>query len=430
MRVLYFHQHFSTPQGSTGTRSYEMARRLITHGHQVTMVCGSYGGGETGLSGSFKKGKRSGVIDEINVVEFDLGYSNKDSFVKRTLVFLKFAMASVWVALTYRYDLVFATSTPLTAGVPGIFSKWFRRKPFVFEVRDLWPELPREMGVINNPVILKLMSWLEWCSYHSADACIGLSPGIVRGIVSRNIATRRVAMIPNGCDLGIFDRTLAKSDNKEEDGSAGSFSCPGIDIDGVSQSDLVAVFAGTHGIANGLGKILDAALELKKRNRSDIKLLFIGDGQLKPGLETRAQVEKLDNCIFLKPVPKLELSYLLNRADVGIMALANVPAFYYGTSPNKFFDYIASGLPVLNNYPGWLADMIREYQCGIAVPPDNATLLADSLAYLADNREKLIGMGENGKQLARARFSRDDLADQFVSFLESVGNQQQRVNVS
>ncbi|GAA75674.1 hypothetical protein P20480_2143 [Pseudoalteromonas sp. BSi20480] len=146
------------------------------------MVCGSYGGGETGLTLDFIKGRREGVVDGIHIIEFDLAYSNADGLIKRAGTFLKFALKSIGIALTHKYDVVFATTTPLTAGIPGILARWLRGKPFVFEVRDLWPELPKEMGVITNPLVLAAMSALEWCSYRSAHRCIGLSPGIVEGI--------------------------------------------------------------------------------------------------------------------------------------------------------------------------------------------------------------------------------------------------------
>ena len=184
LKLLYFHQHFSTPQGSAGTRSYEMARAAIRAGHQVTMVCGSYGVGKTGLDCPFKYGKRSGVVDGIKVIEFELSYSNGNSFLNRTWLFICFAFRSTHIAMTHNFDVVFATSTPLTAGVPGIFARWLRRKKFVFEVRDLWPELPKAMGVISNPIILTMMSLLEWASYKSAHRLVGLSPGICDGITS------------------------------------------------------------------------------------------------------------------------------------------------------------------------------------------------------------------------------------------------------
>nr|WP_132712548.1 glycosyltransferase family 4 protein [Pseudomonas aeruginosa] len=296
MRVIYFHQHFSTPKGMVGIRSYEMARRLIARGHQVTMVCGSYGGGQTGLDVPFSKGRRQGTVDGIDIIEFDLAYSNTDGFIKRTTTFFSFALRSIRLAMTEEYDLVFATTTPLTAGIPGIFARWLRGKAFVFEVRDLWPELPKAMGVITNPLVLGMMSVLEWLSYRSAHRLIGLSPGIVEGI------------------------------------------------------------------------------------------------------------ERLG-------VP---------ASHLGLQVLANVPAFYYGTSPNKFFDYIAAGLPVLNNYPGWLAGMIADNRCGFAVEPDSPTAFADALERAADDRESLRAMGERGRALAVREFERHKLADRFVDWLEGV----------
>lgn len=402
MHVLYFHQHFSTPEGSTGTRSYEMAIKLIERGHRVTMVCGSSKMARSGLTGSAHKGYRRGVVDGIDVVELDIPYSNYDSLLKRAWLFGVFALRSIKLALTLDYDLLFATSTPLTAGIPGIVMKLFRRKPFVFEVRDLWPELPREMGVITNPIILKGMDILEWSSYHAADRCIGLSPGIVRGIARRNIAPEAVAMIPNGCDLDLF-KPLPDAT---------------INLPGVGPEDFVAIFSGAHGLANGLHAVLDAAGVLKARGESKIKLVFIGDGKLKPELVKRAAGEGLDNCVFIDPLPKKKLTDVLAAADVGMMILANVPAFYYGTSPNKFFDYVAAGLPVLNNYPGWLADLIDEHNCGIAVPPDDPVAFADALVRLKDNPSMITELGNNARRLAEEKFNRFDLASEFAACLE------------
>lgn len=403
MRVIYFHQHFSTPKGSVGIRSYEMSRRLLARGYQVTMVCGSYGGGETGLEQPFVGGRRRGVVDGIDIIEFDLAYSNTDSFTKRASTFLKFATRSIGLAFTEKYDVLFATTTPLTAGIPGIFARWLRGKPFVFEVRDLWPELPRAMGVIRNPLVLWAMGMLEWVSYRSAHRLVGLSPGIVQGIESRGVPESNIAMVPNGCDLGIF----------------GAEVMPWRPV-GVQPDDLMAVFAGTHGIANGLDAVLDAAVELKRRGRQDIKLLLIGQGKLKSALQARAQREKLNNVVFHDPVNKARLAGLMAATDLGLQVLANVPAFYYGTSPNKFFDYIAAGLPVLNNYPGWLAGIINEQECGFAVPPDSAIAFADALEQAAADRPALRAMGQRALALAERQFSRDILADSWVDWVTGV----------
>lgn len=400
MKVLYFHQHFTTPALGGGTRSYELSQELIKHGHKVTMVCGK--SSKLVLPETRKKGVFRGDVDGIDVIQLDLPYSNHDGFMKRSWVFLKFGWASVRVALKEEYDLLFATSTPLTAGIPGVVMKIFRRKPFVFEVRDLWPELPKALG-LKNPILLWGMSLLEWASYKAADSCIGLSPGICEGIAKRSKKGKPIDMVPNGCDLDIF-----KPGKRSE-----------LQLEGIMPSDIVSVFTGAHGMANGLDAVLDAAAELKKRNRNDIILAFIGDGKLKPKLIERAKAEGLDNCRFYDPMPKTKLNAVVSNSDIGLMILANIPAFYYGTSPNKFFDYISSGLPVLNNYPGWLADMINQHQCGEAVPPADATVFADALVKLADNPDLRKTYGINGRKLAESEFAREKLAKKWINCLEA-----------
>lgn len=365
------------------------------------MVCGSYGGGVTGLFGEFERGKRRGTVDGIDIVELNLAYANSDGLIKRAVTFLRFAYRSVALAFTEQYDVLFATTTPLTAGIPGIFARWLRHKPFVFEVRDLWPELPKAMGVITNPVVLAAMSGLEWLSYRSATRCVGLSPGIVDGIARQGVSRERIVLVPNGCDHDIFGASVEAWRP-----------------DGVGADDLMAVFAGTHGKANGLGAVLDAAAVLKRRNRSDIKLLLIGQGGLKPELQARAAAEGLDNVVFHPPVDKTRLAGLMADTDLGMQILANVPAFYYGTSPNKFFDYLASGLPVLNNYPGWLAELVESHHCGFALPPEDPVAFADALETAAADRAGLKQMGMRGLELARGEFDRALLSARFADWLE------------
>lgn len=405
MHILYFHQYFSTRQGSTGTRSYEMARRLIEAGHCVTMVCASYGAACTGLSGSFTRGRREGMIDGIHVVEFELPISNRDSLLRRSWTFAKYSIRSSLLALFGKYDLVFATSTPLTAAIPGLTGAWFRWKPFVFEVRDLWPELPKAMGVVKNPVVLWSMGFLERRAYKASCRCIGLAPGIVDGI-ARHIPRNRVTLIPNGCDLDNLEHARAGAWRPDE----------------ISQDDFVAIFAGTHGPANGLDAVLDAAVVLKQRGAAHIKILLVGDGKLKDRLVQRAASEQLDNVVFHGNVSKDRVAGLLGGANLGMQILANVPAFYFGTSPNKFFDYLSVGLPVLNNYPGWVASLIEQHNCGIAVLPDNPGAFADALEHLANQRDKLDAMGKAARELAEQQFARDKLANDFVEALEQAGN--------
>jgi glycosyltransferase involved in cell wall biosynthesis len=405
MHVLYFHQHFSTPDGSSGTRSYEVSKRLLASGHRVTMVCGAAALSKSGLSGPFSGGRREGIVDSIYVIELDLPYSNYDSVLWRIWTFLRFAFRSVVLALRLDYDVIFATSTPLTAALPGIAARWLGRKPFVFEVRDLWPELPRAMGIFRNPLVLLMMDWLEFVAYHSANFCVALSPGIAQGITRRGVPESHVVIAPNGCDLDLFSPDATQ---------------PLPEIPGLPPDAFVATFTGAHGVANGLGAVLDAAAELCSRGRTDIIFVFIGDGKEKPALIERARRDKLTNCLFVDPMPKRALAqFLCRRANVGLMILANVPAFYYGTSPNKFFDYLASGLPVLVNYPGWMAEMVTAQGAGVVVPPQDPHAFADALVRMADARDATAEMGPRGRNFARREFLRTTLAQRCVAVMES-----------
>jgi len=394
MKILYFHQHFTTPQGSGGTRSYEFSRALIRAGHAVTLVCGSNALAVSGLKGKFQSGYRTGVVDGINIIEFELPYSNSQGYLKRSILFMKYSIRGVVISMKLNYDIVFGTSTPLTASIPGIISKLLRNKRFIFEVRDLWPELPKAMGVISNPVILMAMDVLESISYKYSEKCIALAPGIAQGI-KKKYPFKKVAIIPNGSDIFIPQKSSQKASNK-----------------------FVTVFTGAHGQANGLNAVLDVAYLLKQRGIVDVEFQFIGDGKMKPSLIKRAVNEELDNCIFLDPMPKYALfQHLHDHADIGLMVLENIPAFYDGTSPNKFFDYISLGLPVINNYPGWLANMIETHNCGIAVPPGESNTFAEAIIQMKKDPSENKIMSHNGVELARSKFDRTLLARDFVNFL-------------
>lgn len=401
MKVLYFDQHFGTPKGATGSRSYEFSKALIRAGHQVTLVCGDYQRSALDLpeapGGRWKRGE----INGIDVISFPLRYSNRQSLRQRAVTFLKFAVRAMRIANSFEYDLLFASSTPLTVALPGISASVLRRKPFVFEVRDLWPDLPRALG-LRNPLVLLGMKCLERSAYAAASGCIGLSPGIVEGIRDRSREGKPIAMIPNCSDIDLF------RPGRRED----------LSIPGIAQGDFVAAFTGAHGVANGLETVIEAAAVLEDRGNSHVKFLLIGDGSEKPKLIEAARARRLTNCIFLDPVPREDLARLIGSVNCGLMILKNVPEFYRGTSPNKFFDYIAAGLPVVNNYPGWLADMITEWRCGRVVEPEDPTALADALEYLVRVPTSCLEMGKNARDLAEARFSRMEHAQRLVSFLE------------
>ena len=186
MKVLYYHQYFSTPEGPAGTRSYALARSLVEAGHQVQMVCLQDARTHTGLSGPFSAGRRSGLVDGIEVIEFDLPYSNHAGLLERALVFLRYSWQSLLVALRSDADLIFATTTPLTAGIPGIAARWLRGIPFVFEVRDLWPQVLIDQGgkTPATPMV-RLLSWMERQLYSNAHTVVVLAQGAERYVRER-----------------------------------------------------------------------------------------------------------------------------------------------------------------------------------------------------------------------------------------------------
>lgn len=409
MKILYIHQHFSTPDGAGTTRSYEFSKHLVGQGHQVTMLCGANKKANTGLCHEFKRGVRRGVVDGIEVIEINSPYSNHQGFFSRVKSFLMFSLRSLRFVITEKYDVIYASSTPLTVAIPALFAKFFRFKPYIFEVRDLWPDLPKALGVIKNKFFYSVLKKFERLTYKWASHCIGLSPGMCEGIIGSGVPKEKVTMIPNGCDMAFFsDRSGFEKVQilwrKQFD-----------------SDDFVAVFTGAHGYANGLDSVLDMAKVLMMQHHDNIKILFVGDGKLKSNLIKKVESNHLVNCIFWNPMPKTQLRHVLKLANVGLMVLKNIPEFYTGTSPNKFFDYLASGLPVINNYPGWVAGLITEYQCGVAVSPDDPRVFAQSLVRLSQlSKAELMAMGDNARNLGQETFNRIKLASQFSGVVLSV----------
>jgi len=403
MHVAYIHQHFQTLADSSGTRSYELARRLIRAGHRVSMISGASESVAQRLKGAGDVVREN--ADGIDVNYINEPYANKMSFWRRVLAFQRFAARSRKVAIDLKPDLIFATSTPLTVGLPAMKAAAKLGVPFVFEIRDPWPELPIEMGVINNPVLKWYLRRMERRIYHAATHCIGLSPGMKDAFVQQGVPERRVSVIPNGCDLTLFspERSVPESEWIGD------------------RSRCRFVFSGAHGHCNGLDALIDAAVELKKRGERGIQMICIGTGVCKPGHIERTKREGVeDYLLWHDPIPKAKFAKLLPTFDVGLMILANYPIFYYGTSPNKFFDYISCGMPVLNNYPGWLADMIGAEDLGHAIAPNDAKAMADSLVWFRDHPEERSAMGARSRAFAEREFAREKLADQFVNVIEAV----------
>lgn len=393
MDIIYYHQYFITQEGSGGTRSFENAKALVKLGHNVTIVCGD---GKSGVHDKYVNGVRKGTIQGINIIQFDIKYSNHQSFGNRVFSFIKFIMKSSRLVFTTNYDIIIATSTPLTIAIPGILAKLFKNKIFIFEVRDLWPELPKAMGIIKNSILLFLLSTFEYIAYKSADRIIALSDGMKLGIIKRGISDNKIKVVPNGCDIEFFNSVPFKRN---------------------SNKNFIGIYAGAHGMANGLNFLIDVGLYLKNKGKTNISILLIGDGSEKAFLQERVKKEKIKNIVFKPFIPKKNIVRFFKDADVGLQILKNIPAFYNGTSPNKFFDYLSAGLPVIINYPGEICNIIIKNNIGLAISSSEVVEFAEGLIYLSENKKILKDMSLRSKALASSDYKRKKLASEWCNWI-------------
>ncbi|TCZ56757.1 glycosyltransferase family 4 protein [Roseicella aquatilis] len=400
MRILYLHQHFSTPAGATGTRSHAMARALAARGHAVTLACGRYDGAASGLSGPFRRGRREGAVDGFRVVEYAIACGNAQPLPARARAFLRFAARAAGLALAEPWDLVIASSTPPSVALPALAARRLRGIPFVFEIRDPWPELPRALGV-GGPALWWGLDRLADAACRGAAAVVALSEGMAA--TARAHGAAEVAVLPNGCDLDLF----------------GPRAVPWRPA-GLPEGHALAIYAGAHGPANGLGVLLHAAL-LLQAEAAPVTLLLVGAGAEKPDLVRRARDWGLGNLRFLDPLPKPRLAGLLAGAEIGLQCLAPVPAFAELTAPNKLMDYLAAGLPVVANMGGAAARLLAGEggpPCGLATPPGDAAALAAAIAALAGAPARRAAMGAAARRLAERRFDRRALAARFCEVAE------------
>ncbi len=401
MRILYLHQHHSGPGGSTGTRSDALTRALAARGHAVTLACGRYEGAVSGLDGAFRGGRREGLVAGVRVVEFDIPCGNAMPLRARAGAFLRYAARASALALRERFDLVVASSTPLTVAIPALAARAVRGTPFVFEIRDPWPELPRALGGVPRPA-LAAMEHLANAACRRAVAVVALSDGMAETARARGADPARVHVVPNGCDLHLFGPHVAPWRPE----AAAPWEC-------------LAVYAGAHGRANGLDALLDAAAVLRARGETRLRILLVGEGGEKRALVARALEQGLSNVSFLDPLPRARLGQLYAGSQVALHLLAGLPEFAEWTAPNKIMDGLAAGLPVVTNQPGRAARIVADGPSGIAVPAGDATALADALALLAVDPGLRARMGVAARRQAVATWDRRLLAERFCAVVEA-----------
>ncbi|WP_232903124.1 glycosyltransferase family 4 protein [Marinobacter sp. G11] len=398
MKIIYLHQYFRTPEMSGGTRSYEMARRLVAAGHEVHMVTSKTDGGDN--SGAWIQEQ----VDGIHVHWLPVPYNNAMGIARRLLAFSTFARKAGKYAANLEADVVFATSTPLTIAIPGVKASRALNVPLVFEVRDLWPEIPIALNVLKSPFAKFLARKLELWAYKNSESVVGLSPGMCEGVVRTGYDAERVHCIPNSADLEFF----AVSD--KVGGEFRRSRC------WLGDRPLV-LYAGTFGMVNGVSYLADMAKAMLQRNPT-ICFLAVGDGAEYSKVRQRAEENGVlgKNFFMESSVSKREMPALLNAATITTSLVIANRALWHN-SANKFFDSLASGRPIFVNHGGWQADLLAESGAGFEVPDDDPQeAAAQVMAFLAD-AQRVKRAGDAALTLAKSRFDRSVLADQLESVL-------------
>ncbi len=392
MHILLIHQAFAALDEPGGTRHHELARYLAGRGHRVTIIASPVSyltGTSVPLSPNFHENGSSRSGGGVRVLRTYTYQALHKSFVHRVFAFVSFMASSFFAGLGVKnVDLVWGTSPPIFQGVTAWLLARLKRVPFLFEVRDLWPTFAIAVGVLKNPLLIKMSLWLERFLYRHADRVMVNSPGYVAHVTE--LGARQVELVPNGADPEMFDPadqgTAFRSANHLED-------------------KFVVLYAGAHGMSNDLGVVLEAASLLQSAGTPEVQIVFLGDGKEKPALQEQAAEMHLANVLFLPPVPKDGMAAALAGADACLAILKPIEE-YKTTYPNKVFDYMAAGRPVILAIDGVIREVVEAAGCGIFAQPGDPSALAQAVQVLAADRARSRQMGLAGRKYLEEHFSR------------------------
>lgn len=394
-----------TRAGIGGTRSYEFARYLTGRGHHVTIV--TAGGGEDWPGRALTRRRQ---VEGIDVLEVRAGYADyvrgtKLGYARRIWEFARFAVAAtVAVAREPRPDVVYATSPPLTMALPAFVASRRHRAPLVFEVRDLWPEAPIQMGALSNPLAQHAARLVERGAYRAAAHVIALSPGMRAGVVAAGVPESRTSMISNASDLDLFSPDVDGSAVRERLGLGERFVCS---------------YFGTMGEGNDLTYVVDAAAALRARGEDGVAFVLHGDGKRREALEELVRARGLEDAVILsRPIgDKASVAELAAASDACMTIYKDVPILYT-CSPNKLFDTFAAGRAAIVNTPGWLQELVEDNDAGVYARHGEPADLAEKVAWLRDHPDRVAELGRNARSLAEREFDRSLLAGRVEAVLE------------
>jgi glycosyltransferase involved in cell wall biosynthesis len=403
MDVLLIHQAFAGPNDPGGTRHFELGRRLVERGHRLTVIASqiNYLTGQPVGNNCDQSTEEN--YEGVRVLRSFTYRCLHRSFVWRVISFLSFMLSSTWSGLRAGpVDVVMGTTPPIFQAVSAWLIAAIRRRPFLLEVRDLWPEFAIAMSVLTNPVLIRLSRMLEGFLYGRATHIVVNSPAYREYLIAKGIPTEKISLISNGVDPAMFD-PAARADQIREDWGA--------------RNKFVVIYAGALGPANDIRTLLRAAERL--RHVEDVRFILVGDGKERHDLELEARTLRLANVTFLGTRPKAEMNDILAASDACVAILKDLPAFR-STYPNKVFDYMAAGRPTILAIDGVIREVVEAARGGIFVQPGDDCGLAAAVELLRSDPLRAASMGTAARAYVVKHFNRSDQAEDFVRLIQKL----------
>jgi len=401
MHILFLTDNFPPETNAPASRTFEHARRWVQAGHRVTVVTGA----PNFPSGKIHAGYRNAIwqretLDGIDVVRLWTYITANEGFLKRTLDYVSF-MAAAILACPFlpRPDVIVGTSPQFFTPCAALVVSWLRRRPFVFELRDLWPDSIVAVGAMRETAAIRLLRKLEYFLYRRASRIVSVTNSFKRVLVGNGIDPEKIAVVPNGVDLDAYLPGPKPIELEAKLGVAGKF---------------IAAYVGTVGMAHGIGTLLDAARRL--RERADIAFVVVGTGAQQAELAETSRREGLDNVIFVGAVSKAEVRDYWRLCDVAVVLLRDTPLFRH-VIPSKMFEAMGMERAIVLGVKGESEEILLASGAGITIPPEDATALADAVAKLADERQRCETLGRRGRVFASEHFNRAKLAGMMLDEL-------------
>ena len=388
MNILYIHQYFQVNSG--GTRSFEISKYLVEEGNDVTILTGT----------QVDEDRVSGI----NVISTHTDYKQSYSFMQRIYAFLHFMIKSILLGSKQKKtDIIFATSTPLTIGITAFIVSKILKKKYIFEVRDVWPDVPIQLGFIKNKWLIKLLRKLELFIYKHAAHIIVLSVGMKENLMQKGIAPEKVSVITNLANNRLID-SISVNEKKI------------IEKYPFLKNKFICIHAGTMGLVNGLEHTINVA-NIQKDN--DVVYLLIGEGKEKTKLKEMKNFYQLDNVYILDAMSKREVLELIKFSDVGMMSVSDYPILQ-DNSANKFFDYLAAGKPIILNYLGWQNEVLRRHNAGKGFSYKQKEEYHSYLIELKENKSLYDETRKNSKRVGEVYYDSVKLSKELSSILNKV----------